>query len=75
MSAEIINLRAYRKRKARADRETEAEENRLRFGRTKAERDKQAVEQARDKRTLDGAERSGPVSTTGARPDGTKSDT
>ncbi len=79
MSAEIINLRTYRKRKERADRATEASENRMLFGRTKAERDRQALEQARDKRTLDGAERSGPVSgpvpVPGPRLDGTKSDT
>ena len=38
MSAEIVNLRRARKEKARADKERQAAENRIRFGRTKAER-------------------------------------
>ena len=36
--AEIINLRRARKAKARADKETEAAENRAKFGRPKEER-------------------------------------
>ena len=35
--AEIINLRAARKAKARAEKETEADENRARFGRPRQE--------------------------------------
>ncbi|MDJ1158584.1 DUF4169 family protein [Chelatococcus sp. SYSU_G07232] len=35
---EIVNLRQARKAKARASKEAQAEENRLRFGRPKAER-------------------------------------
>lgn len=35
--AEIINLRAARKAKARADKETKADENRARFGRPRQE--------------------------------------
>lgn len=52
--AEIVNLRRARKDKARRDRETEADANRRRFGRTKTEKaaDKQAEERTR--RTLDG---------------------
>ena len=38
MAAEIINLRRARKSKAKAARETTATENRIIFGRTKAER-------------------------------------
>ncbi len=38
MSAEIVNLRQARKARARTDREKEAEANRAKFGRTKAER-------------------------------------
>lgn len=38
MSGNVVNLRAFRKRKARADREAEAAENRVRHGRTKTER-------------------------------------
>lgn len=34
--AEIINLRQARKRKVRSEKETQADENRVKFGRTKA---------------------------------------
>jgi hypothetical protein len=52
--AEIVNLRRARKDKARRDRETEADANRRRFGRTKSQ--KAADEQAEDRtrHTLDG---------------------
>ena len=49
--AEIVNLKRARKGKARQAREREAEANRLRFGRTKAQKlvDRQARERlARD---------------------------
>lgn len=36
--ADIVNLRQARKQKARAEKETAAAENRIKFGRTKAER-------------------------------------
>ena len=36
---EIVNLRAARKAKARADKERQAEQNRRKFGRTRAERE------------------------------------
>ncbi len=36
--AEIVNLRRVRKNKARAEKDAAAEENRVRFGRSKAER-------------------------------------
>jgi len=39
MSAEIINLRMARKHKQRRDKDKAAEDNRRKFGRTKAERD------------------------------------
>ena len=52
--AEIVNLRRARKDKARQQRESEADANRGRFGRTKAEKaaDKDAQERAR--RDIDG---------------------
>ena len=51
--AEIVNLKRIRKHKARLERQREAEANRLRFGRTKAEKlaDKRASE--RTGRSLD----------------------
>lgn len=68
MSAEIINLRTHRKRKARAARDATAAANRARFGRSKAERDKTTLEQAREERALDGAKRVGPRLVTGGDP-------
>lgn len=52
--AEIVNLRRARKDKARRDRESEADANRRRFGRTKSQKvaDKQDAE--RTHRALDG---------------------
>jgi hypothetical protein len=44
---EVVNLKKVRKDKARAEREREAEANRARFGRTKAQ--KHADEQARQR--------------------------
>jgi hypothetical protein len=47
--AEIVNLKQARKDKARRERSTEADANRRRFGRTRAEKqaDKDAEERAR----------------------------
>ena len=42
--AEIVNLRLARKKKARADKESRASENRIAFGRSKAERDASKAE-------------------------------
>ena len=52
--AEIVNLRRARKDKARQQRESEADANRRRFGRSKAE--KAADKEARDRsqRDIDG---------------------
>jgi hypothetical protein len=45
---EVINLRRARKRKERETRERTAEENRARFGRSKAETTRQAAQRALD---------------------------
>jgi hypothetical protein len=55
--AEIVNLNRVRKAKARSDAGKAAEANRAKFGRTKAERDTEAAEQARCDALLDGAKR------------------
>ncbi|QCI97471.1 DUF4169 family protein [Agrobacterium larrymoorei] len=39
MTGDVVNLRQFRKQKARSDKEKQAEQNRLTFGRTKAEKD------------------------------------
>jgi hypothetical protein len=38
MAADVVNLRQFRKAKARSERESEAEQNRIVHGRTKAEK-------------------------------------
>ena len=53
MSAEIVNLRQARKRKAREEREARAEDNRLKFGRTKAEKQASKHERAVLEKTVD----------------------
>ena len=55
--AEIINLRNVRKQKARAERETQASQNRVLFGRTKAEKLKDAAEKAKAEKHIDGHKR------------------
>lgn len=52
--AEIVNLRRVRKDKARRDRESEADANRRRFGRTKAEKRTDKDAEIRARRSLDG---------------------
>ena len=51
--AEIVNLRRMRKHKARRDRESEADANRRRFGRTKAEKSADKDAETRERRSLD----------------------
>ena len=53
--ADIINLKDVRKARARADAETKAAENRVRYGRTREERNRQALEDRRARRELDGS--------------------
>lgn len=55
--AEIVNLRLARKARDRATAARVAAANRAKFGRTRAEREAEAVERARIDRTLDGAKR------------------
>lgn len=57
VSAEIVNLRRFRKTTARADREAGAAVARTRHGRSKGERAAQALETGRATRLLDGARR------------------
>jgi hypothetical protein len=38
MTGDIVNLRQFRKQKARTEKEKQAEQNRLTFGRTKTEK-------------------------------------
>ena len=52
--AEIVNLRRVRKQRARQDAEAQAEQNRISFGRTKAERKSTEAERDKATRQLDG---------------------
>lgn len=38
MSAEVVNLRQFRKKQAHSEKEKQAEQNRITFGRTKREK-------------------------------------
>ena len=58
--AEIINLRMARKAKVRAAQQTEAQANRAKFGRTKAEKARDVTEAERAARLLEGARRDEP---------------
>ncbi len=53
--AEIINLRQARKARKRADDALQADQNRAKFGRTRAEKDRDRIEAERLSRSVDGA--------------------
>lgn len=57
MAAEIVNLRQARKAKARVQKDKTADENRRRFGRTKAERRNDEVARDKAAKALDGHKR------------------
>ncbi len=57
MPSDIVNLRQFRKSKARAEKDAKAEENRVKFGRTKAEKQLQKAEKEMAFRQLDGHKR------------------
>jgi hypothetical protein len=57
---EIINLRHVRKQRARAQREAAAEDNRMRFGLTKADKIKQSAETLLARRRLEANKRETP---------------
>ena len=51
--AEIVNLNKFRKKKARADAAARAAENRVRFGRTTAQKERDAALETESQRRLD----------------------
>lgn len=55
--AEVINLRQARKAKARGEAKVQAAANRARHGRTKAQREREAMDTARAERQIEGAKR------------------
>ena len=55
--SEIVNLKRHRKRVAREEKELAAEENRRRFGLSRAEREKRESDDIRAQSHLDGHKR------------------
>ncbi|HBK90036.1 MAG TPA: DUF4169 domain-containing protein [Parvularcula sp.] len=55
--SDIVNLNRVRKKKADARKEKNAEANRAKFGRTKAQTKRERAEKERAARALDGAKR------------------
>jgi hypothetical protein len=52
---DVINLRSVRKAKARATASAQADANRAKFGRTKAEKAAEIIDETRRNRLLDGS--------------------
>ncbi|MBW8299184.1 MAG: DUF4169 family protein [Hydrogenophaga sp.] len=53
MSADVVNLRQFRKARTRSEKEKQAEQNRLTFGRSKAEKNLTKALNAKAEKTLD----------------------
>ncbi|MHB0954121.1 MAG: DUF4169 family protein [Allorhizobium sp.] len=53
MTADVVNLRQFKKAKARTERERDAEQNRVSFGRTKAEKNLTRALRDKAQKTLD----------------------
>jgi Domain of unknown function (DUF4169) len=53
MSGDVVNLRQFKKQKARAEKERQADQNRLTFGRTKAEKNLTKARNDKAERALD----------------------
>ncbi|MCZ7447629.1 DUF4169 family protein [Agrobacterium rhizogenes] len=53
MAADIVNLRQFRKQKARSEKEKQAEQNRLSFGRTKTEKNLTSALNQKAEKALD----------------------
>lgn len=52
--ADVVNLNQFRKRKTRADQTKKAHDNRIKFGRTKANKRQDEAEREKRNRELDG---------------------
>ena len=55
--AEPVNLNRFRKEKARADKKARADQNAVKFGRSKAEKSLDTAREAKANRELDGKKR------------------
>ena len=54
MTGEVVNLRTFRKKKQREEREAKAAENRSKFGRTKAQKLRDEADKDNQARHVDG---------------------
>lgn len=54
MSSNVVNLNRFRKKKQREEKAKQAEINRIRHGRTQAEKDRERAERERAARLLEG---------------------
>lgn len=54
--ADVVNLNQFRKARARTDKTKLAQDNRAKFGRTKADKAKDAKDRTKQVHTLDGKE-------------------
>ncbi len=57
--SEPVNLNRFRKAKARADKQARANENAVKFGRTKPQKTLEQAKADKARQTLDGARRDG----------------
>ncbi|MDA1326627.1 MAG: DUF4169 family protein [Proteobacteria bacterium] len=57
MTGGAVNMNRFRKAKKRAEKQATADENRVKFGRTKAEKARDAAGNEKMRRTVDGARR------------------
>lgn len=53
MTGDVVNLRLFRKRRERSEKERQAEQNRISFGRTKAEKSLTEALNKKAERSLD----------------------
>jgi hypothetical protein len=54
MASNVVNLNRFRKKKQRDEKAKQAEINRIRHGRTQAEKDRERTERERAARAIDG---------------------
>jgi hypothetical protein len=54
MASNVVNLNRFRKKRQRDEKAKQAEINRIRHGRTQAEKDRERLERERAARTIDG---------------------
>lgn len=74
MAGDIVNLRQFRKKQARTEKEKQAEQNRIAFGRTKAEKSLTRALNEKALKTLDQGRLETPATmrSTDGTPDGEK---